>query len=164
MKLILSSTVTPDANDTAIQYLRTELAQFSSTSMYAVCLRGLSNQDVEPLKSQMYCTAVTTMFLFEVVWEEARLDYPDIFGLDEIQGRAQMIRERTNSRIDKLVLATVGLGRKLGLRRSSAVDGQGDVAQGGETKKKSKSKTKAESRRDEIKVSSHHSFADSRAP
>ena len=159
MKLILSSTVTLDANDTAIQYLRTELAQFASTSMYAACLRGLSNQETEPLKSQMYCTAVTTMFLFEVVWEEMRLEYPDIFGLDEIQGRAQTIRERTNGRIDKLVLATVGLGRP---RRFSAVDGQGDVAQRGEPKKKSKSKTKAKSRRDEIKVSSRHAFADSR--
>ena len=155
MKLILSSTVTLDANDTAIQYLRTELAQFASTSMYAACLRGLSNQETEPLKSQMYCTAVTTMFLFEVVWEEMRLEYPDIFGLDEIQGRAQTIRERTNGRIDKLVLATVGLGRP---RRFSAVDGQGDVAQRGEPKKK----TKEKSRRDEIKVSSRHAFADSR--
>jgi hypothetical protein len=72
-----------------------------------------------------------------------------------------MIKERTNSRINKLVLATVGLGRKLRLRRSSVVDGQGDVAQG---KEKSKSKTTAESQRDEIKASSHHSFADSRAP
>ena len=160
MKLIPSSRVTLDANDTAIQYLRTELAQFASTTMYAACLRGLSNQEAEPLKSQMYCTAVTTMFLFEVVWEEARLDYPDIFGLDEIHGRAQTIREGTNRRIDKLVLATVGLGRRLG--RSNAVDGQGDVAQCGETKKKSRSKTKAESRRDEIKVSSCQAFADSR--
>jgi hypothetical protein len=96
----------------------------------------------------MYCTAITTVSLFEVVWEEASLDYPDIFGLDEIQGRVQMIREHTNRRIDKLVLATVGFGRP---RRSIAVDSQGDAAQCGETKKKSKSKTKAESRRDEIK-------------
>jgi hypothetical protein len=103
----------------------------------------------------MYWTAVTTMFLFEIVWEEARLDCPDIFVLDEIHGRAQAIRERTNSRIDKLVLATVGLGRP---RRSNAVDGQGDVAQCGEPKKKSKAKTKAESPRDEIKVSSLHAL------
>ena len=150
---MLSSTVTDDANDTAIQYLRTELVQFSSTSMYAVCLCGLSNQEAEPIKSQMYWTAVTTMFLFEVAWEQARLNFPAVFGLGEFQERAQTIKERTNRRVDKLILTTVGLGITLGPRTSTAVD------QGG---RKKKHKTRAESRRDEIKVSSHHPFADSR--
>jgi hypothetical protein len=40
--LIVSLTVTPEANDMAVDYLRTELAQFSATTMYIF----------EPLKSQ----------------------------------------------------------------------------------------------------------------
>ena len=106
------------------------------------------------MKSQMHCAAITTMFLFEVVWEGARVAYLSIFGLDEIDGRLQKIRERTNVRVDKLVLANRGpLGITLGSRTSTAVD------QGG---KKKKQKTRPVSRRDEIKVSSHHACADSR--
>jgi len=138
----------------AIVYLRTELAQFSATALYAVCLRGLSNQEQEPLKSRMRCAAITTMFLFEIVWEGARDAYPSIFGLDEIDRRLQKIRERTNVRVDKLVLATVGLGVTLAPRTSAAVN-QG--------RSKKKLKTRAESQCDEIKVSSRHPFADSRA-
>ena len=81
------------------------------------------------------------------------MGYPAVFGLDKIQKRAQTIKERTNRTVDKLILATVGLGTTLGPRTSTAVD------QGG---RKKKHKTRAESRRDEIKVSSHQPFADSR--
>lgn len=132
------------------EYLESHLADFVGTTLYNVCLRALVNDEPEPIKSRMHCTAVTTIFLFEVVWETLRLAHPQRFSVESDYGRKQAIQEFTNRRLDTLILETIGeRTARPGTRRLSAETANGNP-------KKKRSKTRMESLRDDVKALLSH--------
>jgi hypothetical protein len=145
-----------DSSAKGAEYLESHLADFVGTTLYNVCLRALVNDEPEPVKSRMHCTAVTTIFLFELVWEMLRLAHPRKFSVQSDYGRRQAIQEFTNRRLDTLILETIGEGTARSVsRRSSANNVGGGLA---ENPPKKRSKTRIVSRRDDVKVLLCHSI------
>jgi len=62
-------------------------------------------------EARLLTAAILSMSLFEVVREKAMIAYPDVFLLANEDRDKQKIQERTNRRLDELVLGTVGVGQ-----------------------------------------------------
>ena len=82
---------------------------FSNTVVYTSCEEWILNESKDPVVQNV---ARTTMFLFEILKEQVSLAYPAFLGLEGVAAGTLRIQEATNSRLLKLMDATLGPGTK----------------------------------------------------
>jgi hypothetical protein len=99
--------ITPPELVKLLQYLQTELTMFSNTVVYTSCQEWLLNESKDPVVQNV---ARTTMFLFEILREQVSLTYPALLGLEGVAARTRRIQDATNSRLRKLMDATLRPG------------------------------------------------------
>ena len=104
----------------AVNYIDTQPASISSTSVYAACRQFLMTSLQGPIQNRIQLTGMTTMILFEVVREIAELANPELFGKSGPNSKAQFIHTHANERLDEIIRATVGFGTPARVRIATA--------------------------------------------
>lgn len=150
----------------AVNYIDTQPASISPTSIYAACRQFLMTSLQGPIQNRIQLTGMTTMILFEIVREIAELANPGLFNLHGINSKAQFIRTRTNERLDQIIQMTIGFETPARVRTATAnpgndveKDDEGDVSTTG---KSSKNPTPERNFRNNLKVLSYRIWSNDR--
>lgn len=154
---------TPSENmAAAVNYIDTQCASISSTTVQAVCRQFLMTSSQGPLQNRIQLTGITTMLLFEVIREIAESANPGLFNLHGINSKTQFIRTHVNERLDQIIQATIGFGTPARVRPATADPGSDVEEDMPTTGKSSRNPTAKRNFRNNLKALSYRIWSNSR--